>query len=139
MQTAVIGAVEYSISDKEENVIEARYLSTGSMAQMPGKICRGRAVGDTSNGFAGEYVIQYFGVQDELVGEFDWIIEATGEGYVLTWKNRPANARIAAAAGEVVFNGFGFPNSEKSIVVAYWMSEPTSKAMIERAMQAAQQ
>jgi hypothetical protein len=133
LQTSVIGAVQYSISDKEDNVVEAIYLSTGSMAQQQGKICRGRAVGDTSNGFPGKYVIQYFGVNDELVGEFDWTIEPVGEGYALTWKNRPSNISIPAPEGEVVLEGFGFPNGDKSIVVGYWMSESVSQRMMARA------
>ena len=73
MQTLVIGAVEDRISADEKNVINALYLSTGSMSIQPGVVCSGRAVGDTSNGFPGQYVIQYFGTRGELVGEFDWL------------------------------------------------------------------
>src|SRR5882762_8846986 len=62
VNAAVIGVVEYAISANETDVIEARYLSTGSMALDAGAICRGRAVGDTSNGFPGDYVISYYGV-----------------------------------------------------------------------------
>ena len=130
MQTLVIGAVEYRISADEDNVINALYLSTGSMSIQPGVICRGRAVGDTSNGFPGQYVIQYFGTRGELVGEFDWQVEPVSDGYRLTWRNRKGNIAIPVDEGAVVFEGFGFPNSESSIVVAYWMTEQTSAAMM---------
>jgi hypothetical protein len=136
MKTAVIGAVEYRISSTEQNVVEARYLSTGSMFMRAGAVCRGRAQGDTSGGFPGHYVIRYFGVDDEPVGEFDWKIVPVGDGYSITWRNRPGNATIPVEPGTLVFEGFGSPNSDSSIVVAYWMTEPVSEAM-ERARQAA--
>lgn len=129
MQTAVIGAVEYRISREEPSVIDARYLSTGSMAQQAGTVCRGKARGDTANGFPGDYHIQYFGTAGELLGDFDWHIEPVGESYCLVWRNRPENTRIPVEAGEVVFEGFGFPNGEDTIVVAYWMTDAASAAM----------
>ena len=43
MQTLVIGAVEDRISVYEKNVINALYLSTGSMSIQPGVVCSGRA------------------------------------------------------------------------------------------------
>ena len=132
MQTLTIGVVEYRMSSDERDVINARYLSTASMSQQPGTVCRGRAVGDTSNGFAGRYVIQYFGTQEELVGEFDWELEPVGDGYRLTWRNRKGNLTIPVEEGALVLEGFGFPNSDKSIVVAYWMTEETSAAMMGR-------
>ena len=135
MLTFVIGAVEYRISSDEKDVVTARYLSTGSMSIQPGTICRGRAVGDTSNGFPGHYIIQYFGTQGEFVGEFDWEIEPVGEGYRLTWRNRKGNLTIPVDEGAVVFEGFGFPNSDKSIVVTYWMTEATSTAMLSLSSQ----
>jgi hypothetical protein len=125
----VIGAVEYRISGDEDNVITARYVSSGSMGQKAGAVCRGRAVGDTSGGFAGDYVIRYFGVDDTVVGDFDWHIEAVGDAYRLTWRNRPENALIPAGAGDVVFEGFGFHNSARSIVVAYWMLDKVASAL----------
>jgi hypothetical protein len=133
MQTLVIGAVEYRINAAEAGVINARYLSTASMQQASGKICLGKAIGDTSNGFPGTYVIQYFGTDGELVGEFDWSIARAGDGYRLTWRNRGVNRTIPVQEGDVVFEGFGFPNSEDSIVVTYWMSEQTSMAMMAAA------
>jgi hypothetical protein len=125
----VIGAVEYRISGDEDNVITARYVSSGSMGQKAGAVCRGRAVGDTSGGFAGDYVIRYFGVDDTVVGDFDWHIEAVGDAYRLTWRNRPENALIPAGASDVVFEGFGFHNSDRSIVVAYWMLDKVASAL----------
>lgn len=117
MDTAVIGVVEYKISDTEAGVIDARYLSTGSMMFAEGVICRGRATGDTETGFPGTYVIQYRGVDEAPVGEFDWEIVPAGEGYRLYWRNRPDNAHIPVAAGDLVFEGFGFPTDERTIAV----------------------
>ena len=125
----VIGAVEYTISAAEKGVIDARYISTGSMGQQAGVICRGRAVGNASNGFPGDYRICYYGVDGQSVGEFDWHIEAVGDAYRLTWRNGPDNALIPVPPGEVVFEGFGFPNSERSIVVAYWMVNEAAAVM----------
>jgi hypothetical protein len=136
VKTAVIGAVEYRISSTEQDVVEARYLSTGSMFMRAGAVCRGRAQGDTSGGFPGRYVIRYFGVDDEPVGEFDWEIVPAGDGYGITWRNRPGNDTIPVEPGTLVFEGFGFHNSDSSIVVAYWMTEPVSDAL-ELARQAA--
>jgi hypothetical protein len=88
------------------------------MSIQPGVVCRGRAVGDTANGFAGQYVIQYFGTHGEFVGEFDWEVEPLGDG-CLTWHNRKGNIAIPVDEGAVVFEGFGLPNCENSIIVAY--------------------
>jgi hypothetical protein len=129
MKTILVGVVQYTISDEEKNVITARYLSSGSMAARPGAICRGRAVGDTSNGFPGDYVIQYFDVDDVLAGEYDWRIEPVGDGFRLTWRARPGEARIPAKAGDVLFEGFGFANTDRSIVATYWIPEAVSSAM----------
>jgi hypothetical protein len=127
----VIGAVEYRISD-DEDVITARYVSSGSMGQA-GVVCRGHAVGDTSNGFPGEYRIRYFGVNGETVGEFDWHIESVDQAYRLTWRNRAGNVFIPAAPGDVVFEGFGFPNTDRSIVVAYWMVDKVAAPLFAAA------
>jgi hypothetical protein len=129
VSTSVIGAVEYRISTDEADCVEARYLSTGSMAQDAGIVCRGKAKGDTSNGFPGTYVIQYFGTNGDLVGEFDWAIEPVGEGFRLTWANKATNPTLPMEPGMRVFEGFGFPNSDRSIVVAYWMTEEASARM----------
>jgi hypothetical protein len=138
IERTVIGAVEYRISELEDDVISARYVSSGSMGQRAGVVCRGRAVGDTSNGFAGDYRIRYFGVDDSCVGEFDWHIEAVGQAYRLTWRNRAENLLIPAAVGDVVFEGFGFQNTDRSIVVAYWMVDEVATALFAAAGMPAQ-
>jgi hypothetical protein len=132
INTMLIGAVQYTISSEEKNVITARYISSGSMAMSAGKICRGRAVGDTSNGFPGSYVIQYFDVNDQLAGEYDWHIEPVGESFRLTWRARPGEQRLPAKPGQALFEGMGFPNTDRSIVVAYWFTEEVSRAMEAR-------
>jgi hypothetical protein len=129
IQTMLIGAVEYTISAAEKDVVTAKYISMGSMAARPGVICRGRAVGDTSNGFPGRYVIQYFDTDDVLAGEYDWHIEAVGQCFRLTWHARSGEPRLPAKAGDLLFEGLGFPNGERSIVVAYWFSDEISKRM----------
>ena len=129
IRTLLVGAVQYTISDEEKDVVNARYISSGSMAMREGTICRGRAVGDTSNGFPGDYVIQYFDVDGVLAGEYDWRIEPVGDCFRLTWRARPGEDRLPSEPGDVLYEGFGFPNSERSIVVAYWFTEQLSAAM----------
>lgn len=129
VDTNVIGAVQYTISLREKDIVDAIFLSNGSMALRPGVLCRGRAVGDTSNGFPGDYVVSYYGADERHVGDFDWHIEPVAAAYRLTWRNREGNRLIPVPPGDLVFEGFGFPNGERSIVVAYWMVEKTSAAM----------
>jgi hypothetical protein len=129
IKTLLVGAVQYTISDEEKDVVTARYISSGSMAMRAGTICRGRAVGDTSNGFPGDYVIQYFDVDGVLAGEYDWRIEPVGDCFRLTWRARPGEARLPSQPGDLLYEGFGFPNSDRSIVVAYWFTESLSAAM----------
>jgi hypothetical protein len=129
MNTMLVGVVQYTISEEEENVVNARYISSGSMAARPGTICRGRAVGDTSNGFPGDYVIQYFDVDGVMAGEYDWRIEPVGDCFRLTWRARPGEPRLPSEPGDVLYEGFGFPNSERSIAVVYWFTESLSRAM----------
>jgi hypothetical protein len=131
LDRTVIGAVEYRISD-DEGVITARYVSSGSLGQA-GVVCRGRAVGDTSNGFPGDYQISYFGVDGQSVGEFDWHIEAVDQAFRLTWRNRAGNAFIPAEPGDVVFEGFGFSNTDRSIVVTYWMVDKVASPLFAAA------
>jgi hypothetical protein len=131
-KTALIGAVEYTISAKEKDVVNARYISSGSMDMDEGVICRGRAVGDTSNGFPGDYHIQYFDVKGQLAAEYDWHIEPAGDCFRLTWRARPETNPLPVEPGGVTFEGFGFPNSDRSIVVAYWMSDQVSSALAAR-------
>jgi hypothetical protein len=137
LKTAGVGVVEYKISDEEKDVIDARYISSGSMAQSPGSICLGKAQGDTSNGFPGDYLIRYFDAEGRPVGDYDWHIEPIGEGYRLTWRNRAGNA-LPTPPGAIVFEGFGFPNAERSIAVAYWLSEELTAALEARASGKAQ-
>jgi hypothetical protein len=132
IKTALIGAVEYTISAEETGVVNARYISSGSMDMDEGVVCRGRAVGDTSNGFPGDYHIQYFDVKGQLAAEYDWHIEPAGDCFRLTWRARPETNPLPVEAGGVTFEGFGFPNGERSIVVAYWMSAGVSAALESR-------
>jgi hypothetical protein len=132
MTTMLIGAVEYTLSDTEEDVITARYVSTGSMGMKPGTICRGRAVGDTSNGFPGKYVIQYFDVNGELAGTYDWGIEAVGDAFRIEWRAREGEDRLPSEPGDLLYEGIGFPNSDRSICVAYWFTEELSQRMVEK-------
>jgi hypothetical protein len=128
-KTALIGAVEYMISAEEKDVVNARYISSGSMDMEEGVVCRGRAVGDTSNGFPGDYHIKYFDVKGQLAAEYDWHIEPAGDCFRLTWRARPETNPLPVQPGEVTFEGFGFPNSDRSIVVAYWLSAGVSSAL----------
>jgi hypothetical protein len=132
LRTAGVGVVEYRISDAATGVIDARYMSTGTMAQRPGAICLGTARGDTSNGFPGDYQIRYLDVDGQPVGDFDWRIEGVGEGLRLAWRNRPGNS-LPVAPGVVVFEGFGFQNSDRSIAVVYWLSAEVTEALEARA------
>jgi hypothetical protein len=129
ISTALVGAVEYTISGAEKNVIEARYISSGSMAAEPGTVCRGRAEGDTSNGFPGDYHITYFDVAGAAAATYDWSIEAVGDCFRLTWKARAENNPLPVADGGVAFEGFGFASSDRSIVVAYWLTNEVSAAL----------
>jgi hypothetical protein len=132
LTTLLVGAVEYTISDTEKDVVNARYVSLGSMAAKAGTICRGRAVGDTSNGFPGDYVIQYFDVDGILAGEYDWHIEAVGDCYRIFWRARPGEDRLPSQPGDLLYEGIGFPNGERSICVAYWFTQDLSERMFEK-------
>jgi hypothetical protein len=127
MNTMVIGVCEYRISDKETDVIDAQWISSDAMDRLDGAICSGRARGDTSNGFPGDYHVQYFDAEGELTGDLDLHIEPVGQSYGLTWRNRAENAGLPAASGEVVFEGIGFPSGDKSMILAYWMAETSSR------------
>ena len=71
INTRVIGLAEYEISGAEAGVITARYLTFGSAGAMG----TGRAVGDTSNGFPGDYHVQYFDADGKMAGDLDLRIE----------------------------------------------------------------
>ncbi|GLE52398.1 hypothetical protein ATCCBAA256_19670 [Mycobacterium montefiorense] len=117
IHTAVIGVAEYRFNTEETDVIDARWISSNAVEE-DRTICRGRATGDTSNGFPGNYHVQYFGIEDELVGDFDLHIESVGGTYCLTWRNR---ADDNPTPGEIAFQGVGFPTSDRSMVLTYWM------------------
>jgi hypothetical protein len=131
INTRVIGVGEYQISTEEADVIDARYISSGSIVRAGGAIGSGRASGATSNGFPGDYRVQYFDAAGELTGDLDLRIERVGASYRLTWRHRRQNVRLPAAIGEVVFEGIGFPNGDRSMAITYWMAEKVSAA-IER-------
>ncbi|VBA40376.1 hypothetical protein [Mycobacterium attenuatum] len=134
--TRVIGVGEYQISTEEAGVINARYISFGSAqsgsARSGGGIGSGRATGDTSNGFPGDYRVQYFDAAGELTGDLDLRIQRTGASYRLTWRHRSHIVSLPAAVGEVVFEGIGFANGERSMAIAYWMAERVSAAIERR-------
>jgi hypothetical protein len=119
IHTMVIGVCEYRLKTEEKDVIDARWVSS-DMVEKGCTICRGRATGDTSNGFPGNYHVQYFGTEDELVGDLDLHIEPLGDAYRLIWRNRSDNV---SAPGEIAFEGFGFRTSDQSMVLTYWMAE----------------
>ncbi|WP_244187593.1 hypothetical protein [Mycobacterium gastri] len=80
--TRVIGVAEYQISSEEAGVINARYVSSGSV-RSSGGIGSGRARGDTSNGFPGDYRVQYFDAAGELTGDLDLRIQRAGASLLL--------------------------------------------------------
>ncbi|CUU59312.1 hypothetical protein Ga0074812_12689 [Parafrankia irregularis] len=130
IKTLLVGAVEYTISSAEVGVATARYVSSGSMVMGAGTICNGRAEGDFSNGFAGQHLIRYYDVNGDLGGEYDWHIESVGDCFLIKWYSRSDEDRLAAK-GELVFEGFGFSNSERSIVASYWFAEPVSERIAQ--------
>src|ERR1700741_3228320 len=107
INTAVVGVAEYRLSTEEADVINARWISSDAV-QRDCTVCRGRATGDTSNGFPGDYHVQYFGSEDELVGDFDLHIEPLGDAYRLTWRNC---ADDDPTPGEIACEGVGFSKS----------------------------
>lgn len=125
INTRVIGLAEYQISAEEPGVITARFLTAGSAGAMG----TGRAIGDTSNGFPGDYHVRYFDATNKLVGDLDLRIEAVGESYHMTWRHRRDNVRLPALAGEVIFEGIGFPTGERTLALTYWMSQKLSAAI----------
>ena len=119
IHTALVGVAEYRLNTEEKGVIDARWISSETV-EKSGTICRGRATGDTSNGFAGNYHIQYFDTEGELMGDFDLHIEPLGDAYYLTWRNRSDNL---PTPGEIVCEGIGFPTSDRSMILTYWAVE----------------
>jgi hypothetical protein len=125
INTRLIGVAEYEISTEQTDVITARFSTSGSPEPTIGS---GRARGDTSNGFPGDYRVQYWDAAGLLTGDLDLHVESSGAGYRLTWRHRRENVRLPAAIGEVVFEGIGFATGERSMAIAYWMSDKVSAA-----------
>jgi hypothetical protein len=55
-----------------------------------------------------------------------------GDCFRLTWIARPGEQRLPCKTGDVLYEGFGFPNGERSIAVAYWFTEALSQSMQAR-------
>lgn len=117
IHTALVGVCEYRLNPEEADVIDARWISSDAV-ETGCTICRGRATGDTSHGFPGDYHVQYFNSDDQLDGDFDLHIESRGQAYWLTWRNRAD----APAPGEIACEGIGFPTGDRSMVLSYWMA-----------------
>lgn len=125
INTRMIGLGEYRISTKENDVINARYIT----ADLGAQIGSGRATGDTSNGFPGDYRVQYFNAAGELTGDLDLRITAVADSYRLIWRHRRENVSLPVAVGEIVFEGIGFATSDTSMSLTYWMAEKVSSAI----------
>ncbi|MDT5140337.1 MAG: hypothetical protein QOD58_4599 [Mycobacterium sp.] len=123
INTRIIGLGEYRLSADEPGVLMARYITSASRA-----IGSGRARGDTSDGFAGHYRIQYFDAAGELTGDLDLNIQQTGESYRLTWRHRRENVRLPVAVGDVVYEGIGLLTDDNTMAITYWMSEKLAAA-----------
>ena len=59
IHTAVVGVAEYRLNTEETDVLDARRI-TSDAVEKDCTICQGRATADTSDGFPGDYHIQYF-------------------------------------------------------------------------------
>jgi hypothetical protein len=125
INTRLIGVGDYQISTEETGVINARFSTSGTTEATIGS---GRATGDTSNGFPGDYRVQYWDAAGLVTGDLDLHIASAGDGYRLTWRHRRENVRIPAAIGEVVFEGIGISTGGNSMAIAYWMSDKVSAA-----------
>jgi hypothetical protein len=123
INTRIIGLGEYRISADEPGVVKARYITSASR-----EIGSGRARGDTSDGFAGHYRIQYFDAPGELIGDLDLHIQQTGESYRLTWRHRRENVRLPVAVGDVVYEGIGLLTGSNTMAITHWMSEKLGAA-----------
>ena len=123
INTRIIGLGEYRISADEPGVVTARYITSAARA-----IGSGRARGDTSDGFADHYRIQYFDAAGELTGDLDLHIQQTGESYRLTWRHRRENVRLPVAVGDVVYEGIGLLTGDDTMAITYWMSEKLAAA-----------
>lgn len=131
ISTRLIGVGQYQISAEEADVIDMRYVSADSTTSAA-TAGSGRALGDTSNGFPGDYRVQYFDDAGELTGDLDLRIQRAGPAYRLIWRHRRQNVSLPAAVGEVVFEGVGLPDGDRSLAISYWMAEEVSAAIERR-------
>ncbi len=93
-----IGIVYYRIRPSGD-AIDATWYTSRLPEKETGK---GLAMGDTSGGFPGEYIITYFYPDGREAGTFDLKIERTGPIYDLTWSKN----------GELLVIGVGIDTSD---------------------------
>ena len=129
INTRVIGIGEFRISAEQTGIIDVQYVTTRSMTKSGRAIGSGRARGDTSKGFTGDYRVQYYDAAGKFTGDLDLHIAPIGDSYQLNWRHRPENVRLPVNFGEVVYEGIGFLTSQTSMAVAYWMSKKVSSAI----------
>jgi hypothetical protein len=105
------GIVKYVIDDEPDTIIPT-YTSVMLEASGFNDVLRGRATGNTKDGFPGTYVITYEAEGGASFGPFDWTITPRGDVFDLAWD----------MGGRRIIDGFGFadPDSDRSIVVVYW-------------------
>lgn len=93
-----IGVVYYRIG-AAPNTIDAIWYTSRLEKKETG---RGIAIGETSNGFPGEYVVTYYFPDGSEAGTFDLKIEKTGPVYDLSYRKN----------GELLFIGVGIETPE---------------------------
>ena len=76
-----IGVVNYQI-EPTGNVIDAVWYYSGLTSN---EIGSGKAKGDTSGGFPGEYIVDYFLADGSPAGTFELAIKRAGGIYELSW------------------------------------------------------
>jgi hypothetical protein len=126
INTRVVGVGEYRISAAEAGVIDARYTTSDGVGGF------GRAWGNTLDGFAGSYRVQYFDAAGKLTGHLDLRIQPDGDSYRLTWRHRQDNVPLPVGVGEVVYEGVGLQTGDTTMALAYWMSDRVSLALDHR-------
>lgn len=98
-----VGVVVYTITSS--HTIDAAWYSSNLDSQHLGM---GRAVGDTTDGFPGDYRIDYRTADGADLGSYDLEITYIGQVYQLTWRQ----------GGEIKFYGFGI--LDKGALSAGW-------------------
>lgn len=88
-----IGVVEYS-RDSEKNCLIAdwHYLKDGKIAAGTGI-----ATGESTGGFAGEYIVMYYNLAGKELSKFNLSIVKNGECFALKWSKE----------GKAVYGGAG--------------------------------